>query len=199
MAWFEFHQSLVTHRKLYGLADRLHIGRAQAAGHLAFLWAWALDNAPDGDLSDVPASTIKHAADWPKKAEAFVAALEDEGWLEDGHLHDWDDYAGKLGAARAKNRARMSCARRGHKPCTCGTRARNVQGYSTEEKSTEHNSTQEIPPNPPDGGNPVPLAEARAERARNGSHRQRDVNALRETQTTEEHYLGRHAGKGLVK
>jgi DnaD/phage-associated family protein len=159
MAWFEFHQSLVTHRKLYSLAARLGVGRAQAAGHLAFLWAWALDNAASGDLAGIGDGVIGIAADWPKKAEVFVRACIESGFIDDDEngrrLHDWDDYAGRLNDRRARNKDRMKCARAGHSPCTCGARVQHVQ--STERARVQlpnqhHHQTptpDQAPPPPP--------------------------------------------------
>ena len=51
MAWIELHQNLPAHRKVKKLKRLLKIKTPQAVGHLAMLWLWAVDNAPDGDLS----------------------------------------------------------------------------------------------------------------------------------------------------
>ena len=56
MAWIELHQSLPTHRKLGKLKRLLKIKTPQAVGHLAMLWLWCIDNAPDGNLSGIDAS-----------------------------------------------------------------------------------------------------------------------------------------------
>ena len=67
MAWIESHQSLGTHKKLLILCEELHIDRTRAVGMLHYLWWWALDNAPDGNLKDIPATTIARAAHWNPK------------------------------------------------------------------------------------------------------------------------------------
>lgn len=158
MAWIEFHQALVTHRKLYALAKTLKVRRSHAAGHLAFLWTWAVDNAPDGDLTDVDPNVIKDAADWPKDADAFLAALRSSGFVDaDSRLHDWSDYAGRLADKRAANAERMRCARRGHDPCTCAKRAPNVR-RTTAERAGLQNSTQQNTTEP----SPSPSPSARA-------------------------------------
>lgn len=115
MAWLEAHQSLATHRKLYGLAEQLGITRPAAAGHLLFLWFWALDNAPDGDFTDVSPTILKDAACWPKKAETLIEALVDARWLDrDGdslRLHDWMVYAGRLVEKRRSDADRKRSVR----------------------------------------------------------------------------------------
>ncbi|MDE3097428.1 MAG: hypothetical protein KGK07_15695 [Chloroflexota bacterium] len=129
--WIEFHQALTTHRKTSALAGILGVRNAHAAGHLAFLWCWAVDNAPSGDITDVNLAAIARAADWPKKPETLISALVAAGFVDDNGgrltLHDWDEYAGRLIAKRARNKLRMRCARNGHNPCVCNARATHVQ------------------------------------------------------------------------
>ena len=95
MAWIESHQSLGTHLKLRRLARELRIHRAQAIGHLHFLWWWALDYAPSGNLSAFASAEISAAAEWPGDIGVFHNALKDTGFIDpDGMIHDWMDYAG---------------------------------------------------------------------------------------------------------
>lgn len=141
MAWIEFHQSLVSHRKLYALATALNVSRATAAGHLAFLWTWALDNAPSGDLGDVEDGVIKLAADWPKKAPVFIEGLLSAGFLNaDRTLHDWDEYAGRLMYQRERNRKNAQAARNRNR-----SGDRPVTSPSTEPDRTQPNPTQPAP------------------------------------------------------
>ena len=51
MAWIESHQELRHHYKTKRLARELKVTVAAAIGHLHCLWWWAIDFAPDGDLS----------------------------------------------------------------------------------------------------------------------------------------------------
>lgn len=112
MAWIESHQSLGTHLKLRRLARELRVHRAQAIGHLHFLWWWALDNAPTGDLSALAPAEIAEVAEWPGPEDMFVAALKSCGWLEEsGQIHDWEDYAGRILVERAKDRERKRAER----------------------------------------------------------------------------------------
>ena len=114
MAWIESHQSLLTHRKTLRATALLRIERHKLIGHLHALWWWGLDNATDnGNLGKVLDEEIAEAAGWPaKRAEQFVSVLVEAGFLDrDGSklgLHDWWEYAGKLNAKRAKDRARKA-------------------------------------------------------------------------------------------
>lgn len=121
MAWLEAHQSLQGHPKTRKAAVRLGVPRPQVIGHLFCLWWWALDYAPDGDVTAFGADDLALAAEWGGDPELFVAALvecrygEGAGLLErtaDGRLliHDWWEYAGKLLQRREKDRERKKVA-----------------------------------------------------------------------------------------
>jgi len=64
------------------------------------LWTWALDNAPDGDMSSLPPRVIAFGAAWRGDPVVFVEAAIRSGWLDrEGDkliIHDWNDYAGRL-------------------------------------------------------------------------------------------------------
>jgi DnaD/phage-associated family protein len=100
MAWIELHQSIWTHRKTLLLATELELDEIYAAAHLIHLWTWALDNARDGYLVDLPAKVIAYGAGWKGKPEVFVRALISAGWIDETerglYIHDWDEYAGRL-------------------------------------------------------------------------------------------------------
>jgi hypothetical protein len=110
MAWLELHQSIFTHRKTYELADLLDLPEVYVVGHLASLWSWSLDNAPDGVIAASP-RTISKAAQWPGDPQTFVNALASVGFLEcngdETVIHDWEDYAGKLIEHRHSNAERQ--------------------------------------------------------------------------------------------
>lgn len=121
MAWIELHQTVWTHRKTLLLGHALDLPPAYAAAHMLQLWCWALDNAPDGDLSGLPPAVIAAGAGWTGDPGQFVDAAVDAGFLdrEDDCLliHDWYDYAGKLiekrqQDAERKRRARTTAKRR---------------------------------------------------------------------------------------
>jgi hypothetical protein len=117
VAWIEAHQSLGEHPKLKKAARLLGVSRVQLVGHLFYLWWWALDYAPDGDVSRYGAQELADAAKWEGEADGFTAALEGcrigdrEGFLErtaDGRvlIHDWWEYGGKLVQRRQVDAAR---------------------------------------------------------------------------------------------
>jgi hypothetical protein len=190
MAWIQTHQSLVSHRKTLTLADELGTSVPSAIGHLVCLWTWALDNAASGDLSTVRPKTIASAALWRRRPDDFISAMLAAGFLDGGpdeplRLHDWDDYAGRLMQQRERNRRNVQAHR---------NRVRNddvsVTSPSRVEKSREEYRTKDDLPLTPAS------AVVRAERARRGSKRKRDVIALKEAQAKlppDERYLGKYA------
>ena len=110
MAWIELHQTLPTNRKTMRLKRLLKIKTPQAIGHMCMLWLWAIDNAPDGDLSSFDADDIAEAGGYTgKDPSAFVDALIGAGFVDDDgdnlHLHDWMDYAGGLIEHREERKA----------------------------------------------------------------------------------------------
>jgi hypothetical protein len=125
MAWIESHQSLGTHIKLRRLARTLGILKPQAVGHLYYLWWWALDGAPSGDVSALSAAELAEVSEWPGDPEAFLAALRDCGWLDpDGRIHDWEQYVGRILSFRENNRKRQ---RRRRKALRHGAVTRDVR------------------------------------------------------------------------
>ena len=98
MAWIELHQSLPQHRKLLALRDALGLRTPAALGHMCLLWLWALDNAPDGDLSALPARQLAEICQFSeRRAGDLAVALRTSGFVDaDWRLHDWGDYTGRL-------------------------------------------------------------------------------------------------------
>lgn len=116
MAWIESHQSLIRHPKTKALARRLGISRVTAIGHLHCLWWWALEYAEDGDLSNVPNDELAEEAMWEGDPDHFRQALTEAGFLDnDGHIHDWAEYTGRIVAQRESNRDRQRRFREKHR------------------------------------------------------------------------------------
>ncbi len=109
MAWIELHQALPQHRKLLALRDVLRLRTPAALGHMCLLWLWALDNAPDGDLSALPPRQLAEICQFnARRAGELATALRTSGFVDaDGRLHDWGDYTGRLIDQRAANRERQ--------------------------------------------------------------------------------------------
>ena len=117
MAWIELHQSLPQHRKLLALRDALGLRTPAALGHMCLLWLWALDNAPDGDLSALPARQLAEICQFSeRRAGDLAVALRTSGFVDaDWRLHDWGDYTGRLiDQRRAAAAAARTAARGGH-------------------------------------------------------------------------------------
>lgn len=113
MAWIESHQALGRHPKMIRLAARVRACRPQVIGHLHYLWWWALDFAPDGDLSGLSSVEVAAASEWNGDADLWLAALKECRWIDDDNkLHDWLEYAGKLVEQRARDRERKRNVRR---------------------------------------------------------------------------------------
>ena len=138
MAWIEVHQALRGHRKTLALRRQLGMENdAQAIGHLVCLWLWTLDNAPDGDLSEMDDATIAYGADFPEeRAEEFVKALQKARFLDGKRIHNWEEYAGRLIAIRESNRERARKARE-RKRAKSGTAAEPKEPESEEEDAPE--------------------------------------------------------------
>ncbi len=165
MAWIEVHQSLPTHRKTLLAANILKVPSALIVGYLVRLWLWALDNASEGVLADDPA-LFNMIIGWRGRG-SLLHALTEAGFLErsDGTItiHDWYDYAGKLGDqrelrrvsnkdAQARRRQRLQSA-----PVTGGT-AGSQRLVSAENDDSQHptlpypTEPREEEKEPPKGG-----------------------------------------------
>lgn len=132
MAWIESHQELGQHPKTRRLAHLLGVSKPAAVGHLQYLWWWAMDYADDGNLARFDALDIAIGSEWDGDEGAFVDALVGAGFIDrdpDGshHIHDWDQYGGKLAARRKANAERMRKARADHDSGTEKERAAHVQ------------------------------------------------------------------------
>jgi len=107
MAWIESHQALGQHPKTIALAEHLHCSLPTAVGHLQYLWWWALDFAPSGQIRTTP-PVIAHACYWRGNAQHFWQSLILAGFMDVDEdtvtIHDWFDYAGKLIEQRALRR-----------------------------------------------------------------------------------------------
>lgn len=111
MTWLQSHQALRTSPKTRKLG-RLVGGLPAAIGHLHCLWWWALDHAPDGDLTHCDAEDIAMAAEWEGDAETFLTHLVTTRFIDrtrDGmFIHDWADHGGKRVASILAGRERAS-------------------------------------------------------------------------------------------
>lgn len=131
MAWIESHTTLKEHPKTKRLCRLLKLKRRDAVGLLHMMWWWALDYAPEGDLSSVPDEDIADAVDWKGDGAALVSALVEAGFVDDDRqIHDWDEFAEKRIARRRANAARMRAARAARANDDTNARAAHVQDTS---------------------------------------------------------------------
>lgn len=118
MAWIEAHDNLPDHPKTMAAAFALGIDQDTMAGKLLRLWTWAISYRESGFFAEYEIALIAEKMRWNKSPKKLIDALLAPppgfraGYLEkvEGgyRLHDWNDYAGKLIARRAKDRARKS-------------------------------------------------------------------------------------------
>lgn len=116
MPWIESHTSLARHPKTIRLAKTLDISVPCAIGHLHLLWWWSLEYAQEGDLSGFDPEEVAEAAGYDGDGEAFVSALKRARFVDDdGQLHDWQDYAGRLLEKRRTDAERLRRWRAEHR------------------------------------------------------------------------------------
>jgi hypothetical protein len=98
MAWIESHQQLLSHPKTLNLMNLMSWDIDTTIGKLQRFWWWCIDYAPDGDLRRYNALNLGAAVGLSrKKADQFVSAMIDSGWLDTEpyfRVHDWWAYAG---------------------------------------------------------------------------------------------------------
>ena len=133
MTWIESHSNLRDHPKLKRLSRMLGVDRRAATGLLHWLWWWAMDYAPDGDLSRYEDADIADGLDWDGDPTELMAALRDAGFLDGAKLHDWEEYGEKLYRKRQANAQRMKDRRASHVHNTCTTRSDHVGGLEDRE------------------------------------------------------------------
>lgn len=139
MAWIKSEQTLATHRKTMVLESELSIETPQVIGHLHLLWWWALDNAPDGNLVNIPIPVIARVSLWKGDPIKYVKSMVVAGFLDENPLriHDWEDFTGKLIEKRNDNRLRMQLFRATHVQRTSTSRASVRVEKSRVEKNKE--------------------------------------------------------------
>lgn len=113
MAWRKLEDTFYDSPKLKRLARHLDIGRAQAAGHIALLWSWALRHAPDGDISKYDDMDIEDAVEWNGHRGDFLQACAVSLFVDrlpNGKfvIHNWIERGGTYAESKRKQRLRES-------------------------------------------------------------------------------------------
>lgn len=153
MSWIESHDTLRDHPKRKRLSRLLGLDVYATIGLLNCLWWWAMDYAPDGDLSRYDPFDVADGIDYPGDPDELMAALREAGFLDDMQLHDWDEYGEKLYRRRLANAERMRQARAQKTPENddANTRAEHVQntcnaraGHVQSERTGQDRTGQDI-------------------------------------------------------
>lgn len=99
--------------------QRLGLSQASAVGHLVMFWGNAAMNSDDGRVAHLTDLQLEQWACWQGKRGRFAAWLRAEHLDEHGRPNEWDEYAGKLVASRAKARDKKR-QQRGQSPSRPG-------------------------------------------------------------------------------
>lgn len=105
--WIRVHSNLIGKKVVWRCVKSCGIPPESAVGHLVMLWGQAAQHTVNGDLSAIPDEQIEDWARWRGEVGAFARFVRSEH-VSDGHINDWDEYAGKLEARRAQDRMRKS-------------------------------------------------------------------------------------------
>jgi len=145
MSWIESHAAVARHPKTHALMRALQVNKREAIGLLQMLWWWALDFAPEGCLGAYTPADVADAVEWDADAERLVEALVSCRWLDrdaDGalHIHDWDEYAGRLIDRRRQNAERKRKARASTPP-----RATNASGGRPPDATSDESQRPALP------------------------------------------------------
>lgn len=128
--------SFRSHPKTKKLVRRLG---SDGALSLVWLWMFAAESRPDGDLAGMDAEEISLAACWDGEPRQFVSALVECRFLEgqdgDYSIHDWQEHqpwaahAGER-SERARKAAQARWGSKGSLPEACGEHASRMRDAS---------------------------------------------------------------------
>lgn len=108
--------NLMFHPKLYKLSKILGVPKAQALGHLAAVWAWAVTYSPGGVIDPNDPTLDLHFLceknDSCTTKNDLLNAMIEVGFIENRrgilHLHDWKDHTGWHLRNKAQNKERQA-------------------------------------------------------------------------------------------
>ncbi len=142
MTWIELHDTVIDHPKVLEAADLLDLSNVTVVGHLAALWTWAIDAAPEG--GPLSSRSVAAGARWSGDKDVFATALADAGLLDrDGDrflIHNWGQYSGRLVERREQSRDR---ARKSREQSAQRTRTVRAPNAPTVPNSTVPNQTEQ--------------------------------------------------------
>lgn len=98
--WIPVHQELLHHPKTKKMSRLLKISTPATIGHLVYLWHWAVNYAPDGNLNKYDAYDISEGSEWEGDPVEFLNSLISSRFIVEInnqlHINDWNEYAGKF-------------------------------------------------------------------------------------------------------
>ncbi len=175
MAWIPSHTSLRSHPKTKRAARLAGVSLPQIIGHLHLLWWWALEYAPDGNLSIYDADDIEDAMEWDGEPGALIFALvncgpgDRPGFLIQSDtgliINDWNEYGGRYLKKKEQTRQRINRMRE---------RNRNAD-RNTEEADGNADVTRYTGATPA-FRNGIRVEESRGEKSRDHHHQPDRVN-----------------------
>ncbi|WP_052098305.1 hypothetical protein [Paenibacillus stellifer] len=116
MLWIKSYQATDRDPKTRKLCRATGMDTPTAVGSLHMFWWWALDWAPNGDISQYEAIDIAEAVHFGGDPEVLLAALIDAGYvaktMEGREIVDWHEIGGQIIEARKKDAQRKADARR---------------------------------------------------------------------------------------
>ncbi|HYE99338.1 MAG TPA: hypothetical protein VEJ18_10525, partial [Planctomycetota bacterium] len=142
------------------------------------LWLTAMDYCPDGRLTvasrPLTADDIAEWSGWHGDATVWLRSLIEAGWIDELqggvggktlYLHDWQDYGGKMHAARLAERERKAKKGGGRNsggiPVVGGGRAEQRTATAEERRAEQSRGTTPEPSPPPAAPTGLPPADLR--------------------------------------
>lgn len=110
--WVPVEQSIANHPKAKRLSRALGIRIPEAVGLVILPQHFAIDYAPDGDLSQYEAADLADRVHWEGDAQQLLDTMKAVGFIEqDGRIHNWERYGGKYIEEREQGRERKARSR----------------------------------------------------------------------------------------
>ncbi|MEK4113253.1 hypothetical protein MHH92_23585 [Paenibacillus sp. FSL M7-1414] len=112
MLWIKSYVATDRDPKTGKLCRRTGMDRPTAVGALHMFWWWAVDWAPDGDISEIEAADIADVMHFKGDPEELISALNEAGYIEETEagrgIVNWMDIGGKIIQNKEKDAARKA-------------------------------------------------------------------------------------------
>lgn len=109
--WIRVHANLHAKPVIARAVAALGVGENEAVGLMVRFWGAVSQYVIKGDLTGVTDRQIELWAGWAKRKGRFALFVRSSHLDTDGRVNEWDEYAGKLEARRALDRARKEAER----------------------------------------------------------------------------------------